>query len=228
VWDDFVMEPTQLLWALFYLWLLVAVGVWVWRGYRRVAHHESRKDREARRTAEGGNGTATPAAASVPSAPTTAPVAPEDDLPEGSLVREAIRAELEERRRQEQPPAAAGSPTAPIVTDPDNGDERRGVFARQAPARRPVADAVAGIAMPCGLVPMVVGTDVDPHHVAFSTSDHDAGTVGAALADELERLGFTVRSLTDTEAVATRAGDEVRVTVHPDARPAGVVVELDT
>jgi hypothetical protein len=230
------MEPAQLLWALFYLWLVVALGVWAWRGYRRVAHHESRQDREVRRTAEAGDAAATAGAATAgPVVSGTAPVPPaaaDEELPEGSLVREAIRAELEERRRKEQaavePPVAPTAPTAASAMDPADGGERRGVFARQAPARRPVADAVAGITMPCGLVPMVVGTDVDPHHVVFSTSDHDAGTVGAALADELERLGFTVRSLTDTEALATRAGDEVRVTVHPDARPAGVVVELDT
>jgi hypothetical protein len=252
------MEPAQWLWALFYVWLLVALGVWLWRGYRRFAKHETRKDREARRMAERGTADAVPGAGSpvVPGAPARSdpaavPVAGTDEqLPEGSLVREAIRAELEERRQREQAAAGTAAPTAADApADPlaaagsgEVGDDRRGVFARQAPTHRPVADAVAGIVMPCGLVPLVTGTTVDPRHVVFATSDHDAGTVGAALADELERLGFTVRSLTDTEAVAVKPDAEVRVTVHPAARraeadgvprfptapPASVVVELAT
>jgi hypothetical protein len=250
------MEPAQLLWALFYLWLLGALGVWAWRAYRRFAHHESRKDREARRQAgEGGPGQSPGPSASVTPDARSAPGAGVDEqLPEGSLVREVIRAELEERRRREQaaagavpaagpptspaPPAPAGPPSGP----PAGGGDRRGVFAHQVPTHPPVADAVAGIVMPCGLVPLVTGTTVDPRHVVFATSEHDAGTVGAALADELERLGFTVRSLTDTEAVAVKPEAEVRVTVHPrageaehdgaprfpTASPASVVVELAT
>jgi hypothetical protein len=213
------MEPGQLLVGLLYVWLLASLAVYAWRGYRKVVHHETRQDRAARRAG---------------AAPADTVPAPVEAPPEGSLVREAIRAELEER-------AAAGG-----ADPPPPG--RSGVFARPAggpdapPPRAPVAELVAGIALPCDLVPLVTGDELDPHRAVFATTAHDATEVGAALADELERLGFSLRTVGDTEAVATRAGAELRVRIHDpgphadrDGRPlfptaprGGVVVELTT
>jgi hypothetical protein len=44
------MEPGQLLVALLYLWLLIAIGVYVWRAYRRLFHGETRADRAGQRS----------------------------------------------------------------------------------------------------------------------------------------------------------------------------------
>jgi hypothetical protein len=45
------MEPGQVLVSLLYLWLLIAVGIYAWRAYRRIAHNETRADRAERRGA---------------------------------------------------------------------------------------------------------------------------------------------------------------------------------
>jgi hypothetical protein len=103
------------------------------------------------------------------------------------------------------------------------------------PGRPTVAEAVAGIALPCELVPLVGGeARLDPYRVVFSTDRADAAAVGAGLADELERLGYSLRSISDSEAVAVRADLSVAVAVvtdlaaFPTAPPGGVVVVLST
>jgi hypothetical protein len=122
-------------------------------------------------------------------------------------------------------------------------DDRRGLFARQQnEPGRPLPEVLAGVALPCDLVP-VVADDVDPAAFqAFSTHSHPAAEVGAALGDELERLGFTLRSRSDIEAVASRGSDHLFVSIIPSPRsierggnqpyrslPASsVVVELST
>lgn len=89
--------------------------------------------------------------------------------------------------------------------------------------------------MPCGLAPLVgSSTALDPNHVVFSTTETTPEAVGTALADELERLGFTIRSVATNQAVATKPGAQVTVTVHTDLRafptapPGSVVVTLAT
>jgi hypothetical protein len=62
------MELGQVLVVLLYLWLFASLGVYGWRAYRRIAHHETRADRIARRTglepeAEEGPGPDRPASA---------------------------------------------------------------------------------------------------------------------------------------------------------------------
>jgi hypothetical protein len=188
------MEPGQVLVVLLYVWLLVALGVYAWRAYRRIVHNETRKDRVARQ------GEGLPAedpftAATSTSTPSTAP---EGTEPAGE-------------------PAAAEAPS-----------DRRGVFAaRAAPderagARPTVAELVEGISLPCGLTPVVAG-DIDPHRVTFTTSGHQPGEVGSALADELERLGYTLFSESDTEAVARRGEAVLHVRIDPGAEPGGEV-----
>lgn len=66
-----------------------------------------------------------------------------------------------------------------------------------------VADAVAGISMPCGLVPVILDRQ-DPRHVAFSTTGHEPAAVGTAMADELERLGFDITALDERSVRAAR------------------------
>jgi hypothetical protein len=140
---------------------------------------------------------------------------PGEPVAEGELVRRAIEEELAGVR-------------------PEGDDGRSGVFGERAPAtdRPAVADLVTGIALPCDLVPLV-GDDLDPHRAVFATVGHTAKEVGSALADELERLGFTLRTVADDEALAERDGDRLRVRVHeeghrahPGAPVHSVVAEL--
>jgi hypothetical protein len=90
--------------------------------------------------------------------------------------------------------------------------------------------------MPCDLVPLVfdrLATD----RITLSTVGFPAETVGTALADEVERLGYVVRPMSDREVLATRGATELRLTItppgpdgrhlhHPQARDDSVVVEI--
>jgi hypothetical protein len=94
---------------------------------------------------------------------------------------------------------------------------------------------VAGIALPCELAPLVGGeTRLDPYRVVFFTDRADAATVGAGLGDELERLGYAIRSTSDHEAVAVRDDASLTISIvtasddFPTAPPGSVVVVLTT
>jgi hypothetical protein len=98
--------------------------------------------------------------------------------------------------------------------------------------------------MPSGLSPVIDGSQSipNPFRAAFLTTDADAATVGSTLADELERLGFTLSTSTPTELLARRDAIELRVVLYvkpetakrgldrifPTAPPGSVGVELST
>jgi hypothetical protein len=144
--------------------------------------------------------------------PTLAP--PVDPAGSESLVQKVIREEIARNKGQE--PAGA--------SDDDPQDEgRRGLFAGAGSERTErrvdrvsVAAALTGVRLPDDLVPLVVTGEADPHHVTFITSGLPAATVGGHLGDELERLGYQVRSESDVVAVATKGTVVLRVTLHPD------------
>jgi len=151
-------------------------------------------------------------------------------------------------------PLAASEPAASSLVPPAAPVEgRSGFFATPDPAvgaaveragRATVAEAVRGIEMPSGLSPVIDGSQSipNPFRAAFLTSEADASTVGAALADELERLGFTLSTSTPTELLARRDAVELRVVLYvkpeaakrgldrifPAAPPGSVGVELST
>ncbi len=119
---------------------------------------------------------------------------------------------------QDAPPAVAARSRPPATANPTSslapGDlpahERR-------VARVPVAEAVAGIRMPCDLAPLLGdAVRVDPFDVAFFTLTVDGDHVRDALAAELLRLGFGVATPSSHRIVASRTGAELVVTVFPD------------
>jgi hypothetical protein len=139
------------------------------------------------------------------------------------------------------------APVAPVTLDPGVAppaaipDATRGGFFAAAPsqaesgpapapdaARATVAEAVAGISMPAGLspVPDVASRVPNPYRVAFLTDQAPAPEVGRALADELERLGFTLSTPAPTELLARRPGVELRVVLHPRAASAKRGIDL--
>jgi hypothetical protein len=128
----------------------------------------------------------------------------------------------------EVPPAPTGVPTsarggffAPAVDQPDATSDPS-VPAPTAAGRSTVAEAVQGIVMPCGLSPVVDGSSSlpNPFRVTFLTSLAAAPEVGRALADELERLGFTLTTPATTELLARRDRTELRVVLYPTAASA--------
>jgi hypothetical protein len=99
-----------------------------------------------------------------------------------------------------------------------------------------VADALAGIQMPCDLVPLVLDR-LASDRITLSTTGYPAEAVGTALADEVERLGYALRPMSDHELLATRGSTGLRLTIrppdvdgrhfeHPNAREDSVVVEI--
>jgi hypothetical protein len=187
------MEPGQVLVALLYLWLLIALGVYSWRAYRRLVHRETRKDRAARARATGD--------------------------PEPGRVGETAGP---------IPPAGAASGRQGVFAPPggDGAASPAGPTGPTTSERPTVAELVEGIALPCGLIPVVTGAELDPHHVVFATTGHGAGEVGSALADELERLGFELRTETDTEAVAVRGDARLRVRIRREDDEPGAPAPL--
>lgn len=137
----------------------------------------------------------------------------QERAPSESLVQQVIREEL--ARKQGQDPSAPPGSAGPA---PSTG--RSGLFAAgdgRADERVSVAAALTGARLPDELVPLVVGTQPDPHHVMFISPSGSAAAIGRHLGDELERLGYQMRSESDEVAVATKGSVNLRVTLHPDA-----------
>ncbi len=232
----------------FYLWLIGSVGVIIYRNVRRVkakrsggavdeTSHPSDVDGHA-------GGSAGVAASGSPRPAERSPATPSGRpklsalvmgtaghqvtaSPESGDLTPTQRLFQEELARRE---SIAGAP----ATDASTGEQtepaaqRAGFFAsapaeRAAPAEpaKPVADLLAGIQLPCELVP-VMSTEgsFGPHRVAFSTSEHGPGTVGREVGDELERLGFTLQSTGETTLQATKEDQTLVVTLYPQAKTA--------
>ncbi|MEM7142646.1 MAG: hypothetical protein AAF548_16610 [Actinomycetota bacterium] len=108
------------------------------------------------------------------------------------------------------------------------------------PASRTLADALTGIAMPADLSPLIGTAEMNPREIAFFTNGHAVASVGTAIGDELERLGFALTPLDDATIDASRGADLVRARImggdvthpdvmkelHPSAPVGAVVVEL--
>ena len=91
------------------------------------------------------------------------------------------------------------------------------------PARSTLPELLAGIALPCDLLPL---TQSDPTidlstHILLVTRTANPREVRQGLVDELERLGYTVSHDSMVVLVATGPRGRVLVDIHPDA--AGVV-----
>jgi hypothetical protein len=108
-----------------------------------------------------------------------------------------------------------------------------------------VAQVIAGIEMPCGLVPLTL-SDHDMRYdrgqrAHFFTTQSPAAVVGTTLSEELERIGLTVTTIGDNAALAQRGRLAVEVRIHTvgalidgvasvifrSAPPDCVVVEFD-
>jgi hypothetical protein len=197
-------------------------------------HHETRADRRLLRN-PGDPGQADESAADPPVAlrrtmlssivGNEPPPLPPTELRPGSLVEAAIREELDQRDRSEARPSGAAGATLPGgaagPAGPTPGSRRDGLFAAapqgEASPRPAVADALAGITLPCGLSPVIDPSGLDPHRVCFLTTGVPAAQVGREVGDEVERLGYALRSDSAAEAIATRDGVEIRIIIHPVA-----------
>jgi hypothetical protein len=132
-------------------------------------------------------------------------------------------------------PGATMAPTPPPGFQAPEAQVTDRPAPRSAPAAG-VADALVGIQMPCDLVPLVLDR-LASDRITLSTTGYPAEAVGTALADEVERLGYDLRPMSDHELLATRGATGLRLTIrppdadgrhfeHPTAREESVVVEI--
>jgi hypothetical protein len=217
------------LFVVFWLWLAVSLGVYGLRIWRRFTQETVRRS-ETTSSVLGQNPVSPPVAPPV-APPLTPPVAPPMTPP-------------------------TSPPPSPPVTPTASGAAggRGGLFASAGPTplspagagtgpKPTVAEVLTGVRMPCDLVPLVIDDSaLDPHRVTFVTTGVSASEVGAAVGDELERLGFTLGTTSNTQALAERDGQQMVVTlvpaadqtvdgsrrVYPTVPPGSVVVEFRT
>lgn len=212
---------------LFWLWLLAAVVFWVRRWFFSPKAEDAGDD-------DGLDGVPLRADAT-PRRPTDPAV---DAATAGSRAtgRGADGLTPTERLFRDEgvaPAEVPRPPTAPKATEGQPAD-RSGLFAKAAPPPSPgdtptsgsppatVAELLEGIELPCDLVPAATTSHYfNDYVVPFTTRRATPAEVGMAFGDELERLGFALRSTSDTEVEATRAEQRLVVTIHPNAAKAG-------
>lgn len=212
--------------VVFWLWLLVALGVYGYRIYRRITQGP-KAEREARARAAA---TGEPSAVPPPRRAFGRTEPP--PLPDGPVEPRLPRS-LQGVAPEGVPevPATApdgGAPAAPTPLEPT-------APAPAAPSAAPtLAEALSGIQMPDGLLPVIEASlpDVAEGRLArFSATGATVAQVAEAMAAELRRLGYAVDGL-DTVTPA-RAGlsarrDDLAVaaTVELDDATGAVLLEL--
>jgi hypothetical protein len=198
--------------VLFWIWVALSVGIFL---YRRVtgAGRTEEPDRDE---------------APSPLARQWAPPPRDADVPSGTDRGAASEVGTD------IPEPTAPTPTAPMVDPPPTPG---------APAAgRSLIDLLEGISLPHDLVPLTqaAASSGPITSLVASTTSATPEEVGTALADELERLGYTVAPTGDQTALAQGPRGAVEIEIHPDAAraydggaprfptaaPGSVVVEL--
>lgn len=147
-----------------------------------------------------------------------------------ALIVQQIRRVMHRRARNRLVEPAAAETTADVVTTPAPDPEpvaRTTIFERLAeapapvpapvqqqngPAKRPgargLADTLAGIHLPCELLPVVPkGVSPSDTTVSLVTASAPPDVVGPAIADELERLGYELAAVSASRLIARREAD---------------------
>lgn len=210
---------------LFWLWVLVALGVYGYRIWRR-ATQGSKAQREAVDTASGDR------AASGGLLSRSAP----PPLPDGPVEARLPRSLQDPPSPTDRPPAADPTATSTAAGTAATGEGPSAPVEQPTPLPRAttVAEALRGIQMPEQLLPVIDPGDPvlrDGRVVRFAGTGSTVEAMTAQMADELRRLGFEIHGLeTATPAraglTATRDDATVVTTVNYDDDSTAVVVEL--
>ena len=188
---------------IFWLWFAVSMVLLVQRRMKRAG--QRRAEREARNTALRG-------------------LSPSEPEPQEQAISTAS---VQSAGSPESGPALAAhqddstsepAEDFPAVTVPSDDGPRPSIRELMNPTRTSVAEIISGISMPCELVPLTGAVEdadlMSATRLVFCTSGHAAARVGAALADELERLGMTVASTDATTAMATNDTGCIELTIY--------------
>lgn len=146
-----------------------------------------------------------------------------------ALIVQQIRRVMHRRARNRLVEPAAAETTADVATSPVPDPEPAGrttIFERLAeapppvpapapkptppmrPATRGLAETLAGIHLPCELLPVVPkGVSPSDKTVSLVTATASPDVVGPAIADELERLGYELDAVSASRLVARRQTD---------------------
>lgn len=131
-------------------------------------------------------------------------------------------------REAEPPPVPRPTTVAGPAADPPVTATSIPVPAGAGTGAGPAAslmEALAGITLPCDLLPMTVveGRTLGARELLLVTSGHTGAEVGRALGEAVAALGYSVTPLGSDRALAARGRDEITITVHdrPDTILAG-------
>jgi hypothetical protein len=217
--------------VLFWLWLLVAVGVYAYRIFRRVAHGPKAAQASPGEVADG----STPAPGKARGRGLLAGLStpPPPPLPDGP-----VEARLPRSLQDRPPPSPAAEELTGTANDPidhDGPDGPGGPTVQAPPAPLPtLAEALTGIRMPDELLPVIDPTEAgfdEGRRAVFSGTGTNVPATAVALGDELRRLGYVVDGLdtvTSSRAglSAHRDGTTVAASVAMDDETGAVVVRL--
>lgn len=120
-------------------------------------------------------------------------------------------------------------PKAPPVAEPSSAPLADAVTAAPTPDPQPaqpaptLADLLAGVRLPWNLLPTVdQSREPSNDRVVLITNEGEPADIGVDVADELERLGFTIAPRGDDTAIATRGNDTLGLQIIPDPQAAQV------
>ncbi|HEY6533991.1 MAG TPA: hypothetical protein VIY72_16905 [Acidimicrobiales bacterium] len=206
--------------VLFWLWVLMAVGVYAYRIWRRVTKG-SKAERQAAAQTAGSDGSEPAGGRLGRSAP--------PPLPDGP-----VEARLPKALQDQGPPAT--SPASPRDQSGADLVSAPAPVAETPPRMPTVAETVQGIQMPDRLLPVVDPADSamrDGRLARFAGTGTTVEAVTIELAAEFARLGFSVDGLATATPVraglsASRDGATVAASVAYDDDSTAVVVELTT
>lgn len=224
----------------FYVWLALTVAIVLGRLARwsasRSASKRRRKARLATQTLAVESITNTPRPQSNPPISVTPPSigltssSTGSDSAAATASRGATRAAApasteppdrrnEERRRGDRRHADRREPVA-AGTDSPNASENVAPPApdpQPVPSEPTVAHLLAGFAMPADLTPVTpAGGTPNDRATSLISRDREAYDVGTNIADELERLGYSLQPVGETQLLATRDSEQLSVMIDPE------------
>ncbi len=233
----------------FYVWLALTVAIVLGRLARWAATRQAvKRRRKARLEAQaqaqpaesqpvsvGGPPTDTPSSRPPIISPRLAPQAPEpeDDAPkpEETVAEAAERRAAERRsgdrrvgdRRRTERRAPEPEPEPEVEAEPMV--EPAPVPEQPQPVHLTIAHLLAGIAIPVDLTPIVAdGAVASDQFTSLICRERPAHEVGSGIADELERLGYSLTPIGEATLLASRvdpsSGSAEELTVEIDASPA--------
>jgi len=219
--------------VLFWMWLLVALGVYSYRLYRRATQGpKSKREAQASERVEGqvtSEGGLLGRLGQTTSSP----------LPDGP-----VEARLPKALQDVPQPAAAdgdvaippsGPAEATLHLRPEHRDTAEPAPPMGMPKIVTLGEALQGIQMPADLLPVVEADEpglIDGRRARFGATGTNVPTVAVALGEELRRLGYTVDGLETITSVragltATRDAVSVAASIEIDDDTGAVVVELN-